>query len=257
MPIAPSSWSGPSAAIVAGWTRSRTSAMSSGDRERRAVVEDDHRDAFGRRVDPERDRRRRRRAQDVRLAHEAQQVREVAAATPLDVIGVDGPAGDRGDGVLELGRLVEPVGVERDGHVVRIGEAEDVVDQRGIGAVVLVDLEAARAGVEQRVERSVVLDPRAGLEADVDGPAVEAGERPLHRPRRLLEAGRDERRHAARQRGRQEGRADRVDVAVDRARGRDQAVAHDRLGVRTDRQLDAVADRRRSRPARRRRSGRP
>ena len=34
-----------------------------------------------------------------------------------------------------------------------------------------------------------------------------------------------------------------VDVAVDRARRRDQAVAHDRRGVRADRELDAVADR--------------
>ena len=118
----------------------------------------------------------------------------------------------------------------------------------GIGPVVLVDLEAACAGIEQRLERSVVLDPRAGLEADVDGPPVEAGECALHRPRRLLEAGRDERGHATRQRGRQEGGADRVDVAVDRARGRDQAVAHDRLGVGTDRQLDAVADRAVARP---------
>ena len=42
--------------------------------------------------------------------------------------------------------------------------------------------------------------------------------------------------------GRSCGR-DQVDVAVDGAGCRDQAVAHDRLGVRTDRQLDAVADR--------------
>ena len=35
---------------------------------------------------------------------------------------------------------------------------------------------------------------------------------------------------------------DQVDVAVDGARRRDQAVAHDRRGVRADRQLDAVAD---------------
>ena len=39
-------------------------------------------------------------------------------------------------------------------------------------------------------------------------------------------------------------RADRMDVAVDGPGRRDQPVAHDRLGVRADRQLDAVADRR-------------
>ena len=75
-----------------------------------------------------------------------------------------------------------------------------------------------------------------------------AGERPLHQPRRLLEAGRDQRRHAARQRGGQQPRADRVDVAVDGARRRDQAVAGDRRGVRPDVELDPVADRRVPRP---------
>ena len=251
MPIAPSSWSGPSAAIVAGWTRSR---------DERHVRRRPPNDApwlrtiigtlLGRRVDPERHGRRRRRAQDVRLADEPEQVRHVAAAAALDVIGVDGPAGDRGDRVLELGRLVQAVGVERDGDVVGVGEAQDVVDQLGVGAVVLVDLEAARAGVEERLERA--RRPRIRAPAwrpMLTGQPSRPGERPLHRPRRLLEAGRDERRDAARQRGRQERRADRVDVAVDRARGRDQAVAHDRLGVRPDRQLDAVADRAVARPA--------
>ena len=120
---------------------------------------------------------------------------------------------------------------------------EDVVDQLRVRPVVLVDLEPARAGVEQRLERPVVLEPGARLQPDVDRPVGETEERSLHRPGRLLEAGRDERRDAARQRRRQELRADRVDVAVDRARRRDQAVAHDRLRVRADRQVDAVADR--------------
>ena len=131
MPIAPSSWSGPSAAIVAGWTRSGTSSMSSatpndapwlrtiiGTCSAAALtpngtvgVVDEHR-MLASRTSPE-------------------QVGEVAAATPFDVIGMDGPAGDRGDGVLEFGRLVEAVGVQRDGHVVRVGEAEDVVDELG------------------------------------------------------------------------------------------------------------------------------
>ena len=88
-----------------------------------------------------------------------------------------------------------------------------------------------------------VLRSGAGLEPDVDRPRLEPGERPLHRPRRLLEAGRDERRHAAGQRRGQQLRADRVDVAVDRAGRRDQAVAGDRHRVRADVELDPVADR--------------
>ncbi len=98
----------------------------------------------------------------------------MTAAAPLDVVGVDRPAGDGRDRVLELGRLVEAVGVEGDRDVVGLGEAQDVVDELGVGAVVLVDLEAARAGIEQRLERAVVLGPGAGLEPDVDRPAARA-----------------------------------------------------------------------------------
>ena len=72
--------------------------------------------------------------------------------------------------------------------VVRVGEAQDVVDQLRVGAVVLVDLEAAGAGVEQRLERPVVLGARAGLQPDVDRPVADPGQRPRHRPRRFLEA---------------------------------------------------------------------
>jgi hypothetical protein len=166
-----------------------------GDRERGPVVEHDHRQALGHRVHPERDRRRRGRAQDVRLADQAEEVGDVPAAGALDVIGVDGPAGDRRDRVLELGRLVEAVGVERDRHVVGVGEAQDVVDQLRVGAVVLVDLEAAGAGVEERLERTVVLRPGAGLQPHVDRPVGESQQRPFHLPGRLLEPGGHQGRH--------------------------------------------------------------
>ena len=100
-----------------------------GDRERRAVVEDDHRELLGGGVDAPRHGRRRRGADDVRLADETDDVGHVAAAAALDVVGVDGPAVDRRDGVLELGALVQPVGVERDAHVVGVGVAQGVVDE--------------------------------------------------------------------------------------------------------------------------------
>ena len=62
-------------------------------------------------------------------------------------------AGDRGHRVLELGRLVQSVGVQRHADVVRVGVGQHGVDQLGIRAVVLVDLEADCTGVEQGVER--------------------------------------------------------------------------------------------------------
>jgi hypothetical protein len=137
---------------------------------------------------------------------------------------------------------VEAVGVEAHRHVALVSESEGVVDQVRIGAVVLVDLEADRAGLEQRLERGVVHRSGVGLEADVDRPGLEAAERPLHRRGRFLEPARDQGRDAARERRRHEVRADRVDVAVDPAGRGQQAVARDRRRVRSDRQVDALAD---------------
>ena len=59
------------------------------------------------------------------------QVGDVAAAGALDVVGVDGPAGDRGDRVLELARTrsARRCGARRD--VVRVGVAQDVIDELG------------------------------------------------------------------------------------------------------------------------------
>ena len=50
----------------------------------------------------------------------------------------------------------------------------------GVRAVVLVDLEADCAGLEQRLERGRVGRAGVRLEPDVDGEALEASERPLH-----------------------------------------------------------------------------
>ena len=172
MAMAPSSWSGRH--------RGRVDAFADqgdilGHAERRPVVEDDHRDLFGRRVHAERHRRRRRRADDVRLADQPKQVRDVPAAAPFDVVGVDRSPRDGGDCLFELGGFVEPVGVQRDGDVVGIGEAQDMVDELGVRAVVLVDLEAACARIDQRLERRVVLRPGHGLQPDVDRPSATAG----------------------------------------------------------------------------------
>ena len=87
----------------------------------------------------------------------------MTAAAALHVIGMDRPPVDRRDGIVELGALVQAIGVQRDADVVRVGEAQRVVDQLRVGAVVLVDLEAAGAGREQPFERALVLVPGARL----------------------------------------------------------------------------------------------
>ena len=88
--------------------------------------------------------------------------------------------GDRRDRVLELGRSRGAVGVEADRDVALVGEPEGRVDELRVRTVVLVDLEADRAGLEQPPARTV---DRAGvrLEPDVDGEALEAREVRLHR----------------------------------------------------------------------------
>ena len=101
-------------------------------------------------------------------------------AASFHVVGVDGPAGNGGNRVLELGRLVQAVGVQADGHVVRVGEPERGVDQLGRRAVVLVDLEADRAGIEQDLEFRGVHRPGIRLEPDVapGSPRGRAGSAP-------------------------------------------------------------------------------
>ena len=71
----------------------------------------------------------------------------------LHVIGVDRAAGDRSDRALQLGGLVQPVGVQADRDVVRLGRAQRRVDDLGVGAPVLVDLQPDRARLDHALER--------------------------------------------------------------------------------------------------------
>ena len=161
MPIAPSSWSGPSAAIVAGWIRSRISATSPGTANdvpwlnivigRCSAGAATPYGTVGV-VDEQ---------MHVRLADQSQEIGNVAAARALHVVGVDGPPGDGRDGVLELGRLVEPVGVERHGHVVTVGVAQRVIDDVRVRAVVLVDLEPASRRRRRRASSGASSSARA------------------------------------------------------------------------------------------------
>ena len=93
----------------------------------------------------------------------------MAAPAALDVVGVDRPAGDRRHRVLELRGLLEPVGVEAQRQVARVDVPQDVIDELGVRAVVLVDLEPQRSGVDQRVQVAVLGRPRARLHPEFNG----------------------------------------------------------------------------------------
>jgi len=119
-----------------------------GDLAIEVVAHHQHVEVLVERVDGVRPGRVGRARQDVELAAHPQDVRGVAAAGALGVIGVDRPAAERGDRVVDVPRLVERVGVDRDLDVLGFGDAKAAVDRRRRGAPVLVELEADRAGAD-------------------------------------------------------------------------------------------------------------
>src|SRR3989440_9250377 len=170
------------------------------------------------------------RGQAVRLAAGADDVGGVAAARALGVVGVDRPASEGADRVLDEPRLVERVGVDRDLHVVLVCDRERTVDRGRRRPPVLVELEPDRArgnllaegvgrGGVALPEKAQIDRKRLGsLEHTVDIP------RPGRARRRVGACGgarapAHHRREAGAQRLLDELRTDEVDVRVEPARG--------------------------------------
>ena len=99
----------------------------------------------------QRQRWRRRGPEHVRDVQDRQHVR-VPAAT-LDVVGVHRPAGGGGDGVGEIARLVQGVGVQGHRQAGAVGDRQARVDLRGRRAPVLVHLEPAGPGLDGRFQQ--------------------------------------------------------------------------------------------------------
>jgi hypothetical protein len=97
------------------------------------------------RVGPRRVGRRR---QHVRDAARLDDVGCVAAARALRVIGVDCAALERRQRILDEARLVERIGVDRDLHVVLLGDRQAAVDRRRRRAPVLVELQPQASGLD-------------------------------------------------------------------------------------------------------------
>ncbi len=172
----------------------------------------------------------------------------MSAAAAFDVEGVDRASIEDAEGVGDRQALVEAVGVQRDLHVVLLGDAQRGVERASVRAGVLVHLEPADAALLQRLEQRGVDRRRAATEeADVDRPRVERGERVAqppggvdadapHRAELLAE----DRRDAGRERGLHDARRHQVHVGVDGARRGDQALAADDGGAVADDDVDAV-----------------
>ena len=173
----------------------------------------------------------------------------MAAAAALDVEGVHGAARERLERLLDRERLVQPVRVDRELHVVGVAEAQRLLDRGAGGADVLVDLEPGRAREQRLLDRLRAARGAPAEQSDVERPGVERGELALERPRRVgaevpdrAVVLADDRRHPRRERGLRERRREQVDVRVDGAGGRDQALGRDDRRAGAERDVDAVLD---------------
>ena len=117
------------------------------------MADHQHVEVLIQRVPRERHRRICGRRQDVGLAAQPDDVGGVAASGAFGVIGVNRPAADRGDGVLDEPGLVQRVGVDRHLHVELVGDRQTRVDGRRRRAPVLVKLQADRAGANLLAQR--------------------------------------------------------------------------------------------------------
>ena len=113
-----------SAAIVSARTRLSANATSDGIFGIEVVADHDHVEQLGLRVDAVRQRRVGRAGQDVVLADDLEDVRGVTAAGAFGVVGVDRPAFEGGDRVLDVAGLVERVGVDGDLDVHIVGDRQ-------------------------------------------------------------------------------------------------------------------------------------
>mmetsp|Transcript_32922 Transcript_32922/g.86977 ORF Transcript_32922/g.86977 Transcript_32922/m.86977 type:complete len:576 (+) Transcript_32922:30-1757(+) len=196
-------------------------------------------------VDRERPRGIRGRRDDVGEAADLDDVGGVAAAGALRVVGVDGAALHRRNGVVDEAGLVDGVRVDGDGQVVQVCVGERAVDHRGRGAPVLVQLQARSPGVDDVLEAGRVRRVPLAGEAEVQRVRV----RGLQHHRDLARRGSagggvgagggpgPAAVHGGESRG--DGiidllRADEVHVHVATAGSHDHLLGSDRLGVHAD-----------------------
>jgi hypothetical protein len=151
-----------------------------------AVDGDDHPVVLGDRVAAEGERRVGGGTDDVRDAGRLQHVGHMTAAAALDAEGVDRAAFEHAQGVLDRQALVQPLAVQGDLDVVLLGDPQGGVQGSGVGAHVLVHLEAAGASLGEGLgQRRLAGGRTAPQETDVDRPGVEGVEGVAQGPRRV------------------------------------------------------------------------
>ena len=184
--IAPRSCRTSSAAMVEGRMRRLGEGQVLGDRGVQVMADHQHVEVLVEGVARVRPGRVGRGRQHVRVRGDLDDVRRVAAAGALGVVGVDRPAADGGQRRLQVAGLVEGVGVDRHLDAGRLGHGQAGVDRGGRRAPVLVQLEAGRAG-PQLLPQALAADRVALAEQhDVDRPL--GRRRPASSPARTRRA---------------------------------------------------------------------
>ncbi len=90
----------------------------------------------------------RRRGQHRGIAADPQNIRCMTTARPFGVVGVNGAVFEGGNGSFDKARFVEGIGVDSNGNVVLVGNAEAGINRSGGSAPVFVKLEANGAGLD-------------------------------------------------------------------------------------------------------------
>ena len=197
------------------------------------------------RVDRERHRGIRGRRQAIRLAAHFDDVRRVAAARAFGVVGVNRASLERADRILHVAGFVDRVRVNRNLHVELFRDRERAIDGRGSRAPVFVQLQANRAGLDLLAQRLGRRGISLAEKSQIDGKTVGGFQHAMHVPRarrarRGVRAGgragaaADQRRQAARKRGLDKLRTNKMDVGVDSAGRHDFSFAGNHFRSRAD-----------------------
>ena len=117
------------------------------------MTDHQHVEMLGDRVHGQRSRGIGRRRQDVRKPRNFDDVGSVAAAGAFGVIGVDGPAADGGDGVVDKPGFIQRVGVDGDLNIELVGDLKASVDCSRGGSPILVQLQTAGSCLDLFSER--------------------------------------------------------------------------------------------------------
>src|SRR5437868_4923938 len=85
------------------------------------------------------------------------------------MVGMDGAAVDRRDGITQFSRFVQAIGMHRHCHIHLFSNRETAVDHGREGSQVFVDFQAARASLDALYQSLWAAAAPACQETDVDG----------------------------------------------------------------------------------------